>query len=753
MSRFLLVVLFGASLFGGTVPDRFILELGGQPAAAGKSGARSASIRDQHKRLRSAAAQAGAEVVDAFEQLANAVVVRTGSPAALTRLPGVLRVHPVRIYKPLLDRATLLQRVQDAWAAIGGAENAGYGIKIGIIDTGINPSHAAFADDSLPELDGFPKVNATTDLGLTSRKIIVARNYGEGSANDTKGHGTAVAMVAAGSTNTGPYGSITGIAPKAYLGNYKVFPDDMEGAPLDLILRALEDAVSDGMDIVNLSLGSQPAQRPESDFFVQALERAAEAGVLVVVAAGNDGPDLNTIASPATAPNALAIGGAQNDRVYAASVSILETGFAFIGHLGTGPVPGQVIRGTLDDVARLDPTGLACAPFPADTLSGSVALILRGTCTFEEKLNNVQAGGAVAAVVYTHDQPVTTMSVGSASLPAMMVSNADGVALKEEAANGFSVALNFRKSAVAVDSNALWSGSSRGPSASGAIKPDLLGIGHAVSTAAAGSLGVNGYSIENGTSLSSPMVAGAAALLKAARPGLSNEHYRSLLVNSSAMFTGTVQQTGAGLLDLSAALRSTAAAAPVSLSFGVGGSTVDAVQLLRVTNLSSQPDLLTLVPTAAAGLTPYLSANEIWLEAGESREIEVRLQGTQSGQSLGTIDIRGSHSDVVARVPFWYATPSEEAETITLLDVPESARRNTTATVLFRVTDSAGVPVTAQPEVTIREGEGQVQSLDWIDGEFPGVWALTVRLAPLSGLNALQVRSGSRTADFTIVGR
>lgn len=755
MLRFILL-LTSAAVFGATVPDRYILELAGEPSGGIKAG-RLAAIRDQHSKVRAAARQAGAEVLDTLENVANAVVVRSTDPDRLRQIPGVVAVHPVPIYKPLLDRAVLLQKVTDAWAAIGGQANAGRGIKIGIIDTGIQMTHAAFQDNSLPELDGFPKVNQSTDSTLTNRKVVVARNYGSGlgagSANDTKGHGTAVAMVAAGVTNTGPFGAITGIAPKAYLGNYKVFPDDEEGAPLDLVLRALEDAVADGMDIVNLSLGGQPARRSEEDFFVRAVERAISSGVIVVVAAGNEGPDLNTIASPATAPNAISVGSARNDRVFAASVRVDSTQQAFIAALGNGAQPAQPVTGALDDVARLDPTGLACSALDSQSLQGRIALILRGTCTFEEKLNNAQGAGAIGAVIYTNDRPVSSMDVASARLPAMMVANTDGLALKQQIESGIEVTMNFRQTAVGVDPNGVSSLSSRGPSSSGGIKPDLLGVGSNVSTAAAGELSSNGYSVESGTSLSSPMVAGAAALLKAARPGLSSDQYRSLLVNSAADFIGTVQQTGGGLLDMSASLRSTVAASPVSLSFGIGGDTVNAVRTLRVTNLGAQTDTFSLTPVSAMGLTPSLSTTSLTLDAGQSAEVEVRLDGSQSGQSLGTVQIRGTQSDVGTHVPFWYATPSNRTEAITILEAAGSAPRNTSTGVRFRITDASGVPVTEKPEVTAVEGNGRVRSVDSIDSEYPGVWSLSVQLGPVAGINTYRIGSGGHTLDFSITGR
>src|SRR5207245_3358415 len=90
----------------------------------------------------------------------------------------------------------------------------------------------------------------------------------------------------------------------------------------DQILKATDDAAADDIDIINLSLGDDLAPRLSDDLEVQAVERASQAGVIVVVAAGNNGPDLNTISSPATAPSAIAVGATTNDRTFAASVEV-----------------------------------------------------------------------------------------------------------------------------------------------------------------------------------------------------------------------------------------------------------------------------------------------------------------------------------------------------------------------------------------------------------------------------------------------
>ena len=234
------------------VPDRYIVELSTEPVGR--------FVGTHHKRLvqndpeimahriviRSEQARAqreieqhrGGHVLNRLDTVMNALVVNM--PAShenfLRSAPGVRKVYPVTIGHAALDRSLPLQKVPEAWLQIGGMNNAGAGVKIAIIDSGIDASHPAFQDSSLSMPNGFPN----GDLPYPNNKVIVARNYsGESSVTDTFGHGTAVAMVAAGVTNVGPYGPITGVAPKAWLGNYKVIDNQNDAFNVILAPRTL----------------------------------------------------------------------------------------------------------------------------------------------------------------------------------------------------------------------------------------------------------------------------------------------------------------------------------------------------------------------------------------------------------------------------------------------------------------------------------------------------------------------------------
>lgn len=759
---FILVALI--PLWGQVLPGRYILELSEEPVVRGKS--RLAAVRSSQDLTRRALASRRISVMHAVENVASALIVEAPSQAGLAELPGVRQVHPVRLYKQLLDRAVLLQHVTEGWTIAGGMENAGRGVRIGIIDRGIDITHPGFQDPTMTAPEGFPKFVNSVDAENTNGKVIVARSYSRRSsesARDTNGHGTGVAMVAAGGTTTGPMGVITGIAPKAWLGNYKVFADDSTFASTDAILRAIDDAVADGMDVINLSLGSFPAQNPDNDILVRALDRASAAGVIVVVAAGNEGALPATIGSPATAASAIAVGNAYTDRIFASTIQ-LEGQAPYLAIPSSTSGGNAPLSGLLSDVAEFDPSGLACSELPAGRLDGKIAFILRGTCFFEDKLRNAQAAGAIAAIVYTHaDSPqASIMETGSSHLPAVMISNRDGLDLKGRIQQGggtTSARVHFMPAAVGVISSRLGPSSSRGPSVDYNIKPEMLGVGTSVYTAAASSsTGEIRYQASTGTSFSAPMIAGAAAVLKSARPGLTTQQYRSLLINSSGTFSydhavpAPIQHTGSGLLNLFAALKSTITAAPQTINFRSGTADVSQTVPITLANLGAADDTYSLsVDPLNSGLAPVLSDSQLTVPAGGSREIRVSLEGTglASGQYQGFVTVRSTSSDSVARIPYWYGVPSTEVDQILVVEPPESASRSSLQELQIRPSDAAGFPVDTSVTVSVIQGGGSVGQVR-PDRVFPGFQIAEVTVGPQPGTNIFEVHAGGKTLRVII---
>jgi uncharacterized protein (TIGR03437 family) len=443
-------------------------------------------------------------VLGAVDTLSNAVFVATTPDrvAELRSLAGVKGVIPMRTLKPHLNRATSLANAPVAWTALGGQSNAGKGIMVGVIGSGIDQTHAAFQDPSLSMPPGFPKCTANfpADCNYTNSKVIVARSYvrelsagsstdpnlvandsgpDDYSPRDRSGHATAIASVIAGNQITGPAVPFSGMAPKAWLGNYKVenspgMPGggwqgltNSSGAPSweSVYIQALNDAFNDGMDIVNLSSGvlatygpldtgsvcGQPAGIP-CDFLAYNYEKAAQGGMLITVSAGNDGENgydffngidtgYNLISSPATAPSVIAVGATMNSHVMQPTVSLVggpstlqsitaQTSDAYSSFIGATVLP-------VVDAAQAGNDGYACTALSQYALYNAVALIEQGNCDFTTKATNAAAAGALGIIFYMNTagtlSPVEIQD-GNEDIPLygpiVIVGNSDGLNLK-----------------------------------------------------------------------------------------------------------------------------------------------------------------------------------------------------------------------------------------------------------------------------------------------------------------------------------
>src|SRR5579871_250290 len=299
--RFIAFVLCVMPALAQFVPNRYTLLLEDPPVAARfTSRAEMASaaavqyrnqIETRQRAVLAELASRNIRVTGRVSTLINAIFVI--APASrlseLQALPGVAAVRPMRRFQALLNRATNLMHAPAAWAALGGNGNAGKGMKIAIIDTGIDQTHPAFQDSSLAVPTGFPKCTTghPEDCAFTNSKVIVARSYvrqlagftsknpvtqpddtsvapdpktsqpDDYSPRDRVGHGTATASAAAANQNGGVV-SFTGMAPKAYLGNYKIFgsPNVNDSPSDDVMIKAIDDAVSEGMNFPSLSVGA-----------------------------------------------------------------------------------------------------------------------------------------------------------------------------------------------------------------------------------------------------------------------------------------------------------------------------------------------------------------------------------------------------------------------------------------------------------------------------------------------------------------
>ena len=526
---------------------------------------------------------------------------------ALISHPDVSALLPIVEYEltaepaapPVLDVSNDLMGIPAVWEMLGGRENAGRGVKIGILDTGVDFSNPMFHDPTLPPPPGFPR----GDLALATSKVIVAKvirsifdetdarlDPGHRTAQDLVGHGSHVASCAAGATVSleGIPGArpvtLSGVAPKAYIGSYRIFAPR---AFTDNVVAAIEEAVQDGMDILNMSFGPRtpPTTDPSLNAQVIAVNNAARAGVLSVIAAGNKGlsPPFNsaggTIGGAAESSEALTVGASTNlhvsDGIERAALRLEERDLEISGIRGANgaaPFPAQ-LAGPLVDVDRIDgeASGLLCDPLPAGSLRGALALIhgalvliQRGICTFQTKVTNAAQAGAIAAVIYNSpeggDQPFR-MDLQGAPLPALSIAHSDGLKLKAVLAQDFArERLTFARLFIQEPRtfpdvpNLLAYFSSRGPSNDYQIKPDVVTVGTGSYAAVQDDdpRGENrfpssppdigqrplydpsGFAFSQGTSFAAPRAAGAAALLRQLHPDWTPAEIKSALVTTAA---------------------------------------------------------------------------------------------------------------------------------------------------------------------------------------------------------------------------
>ena len=649
------------------------------------------------------------DVLDRRTYLLNRLLVRApvGQIERLREHQEVRAVYPNRELYPLLDSAPFLIGAPALWEAVGGVDQAGQGMKIGIIDSGINQDHPMFKGDGFTAPVGFP----LGDVAFTNDKIIVARTYVEPefglrqqdnqTPEDELGHGSQVAGVAGGRLVTSPLATIQGVAPRAFLGNYKVFgnPTVNPTTTAAAVIAAIEDAVEDGMDVINLSLGG-PARHPDEDPEQMAISLAVEAGVVVVVAAGNAGPDPYSVTSPGTSPDAITVGATSNDRIFASALEItadfsvpmeLER-IAYVP--GTGDVISEVV-GPLPIVSiqTLDETELACESLPAGSLSGRVALIRRGTCLFSTKARNVWDAEASGMVVYNNVEgsAVVMSGLDGTQEPAVMVEQSAGESLRDFLIGGASAQIIFRPvdEIVAFPSQAdlVTEFSGRGPNIDLSIKPDLTAPGENIHTASKDTAPEPQFSLQSsGTSFATPMVSGAAALIRQQHPDWAEvvsagdvaRAVKSALVNTAAkgvLWLGEPARsihTGNGRLDLAEATRVTAALKPVSASFGLVEQDLS-LHLERqfdLTNLDSGLQSFELEwsqtvqnPTVEISLSP----STLTLSSGETGQVTLSADfdpPLTGGIFEGIVRITSMHSETDLSATYWGGVTVEDDSVI-----------------------------------------------------------------------------------------
>ena len=557
-------------------------------AASGLTGvgARSPSARRQLSAIVREQALAESEVAAKIPRarvtahhslLLNAIAIELPAweTSRLARLTSAETIYPSLTYTLLVDRGRAVIGA-DALEATSGATGAG--VKIAIVDDGVDVSHPMFAPAGFAYPAGFPK-GAKAHV---SPKVIVARSFpldGAGTAARqvfdprVSFHGTHVAGTAAGVEATARAGAshprvakIRGVAPGAYVGNYRVFttPTPLGNvATTEQILAAFEAAVADGMNVINFSGGS-PEVNPASDALAAAIANATRAGVTVVVAAGNSGDVLGagSISSPAVADDAIAVGAVTSTRVFHPALSSIDAvvdqlnGIPYATPFGIGlparltrkPVRTRAVesivgeRGTPVRAELCSPRGHPndrASELPARSLRGRVAIVARGICTIASKVERARRAGAVGVILVDNRPGEASAPTVSTSLPLLVVSDADGAGLLDAAAsNGGSLKLRLGRGVAALAperDGVVAAFSSQGPTAfRHQLKPDVSAPGVSILSASNARATGSRFDVLSGTSMAAPHVAGAVALLLELHPTWVPWQLKSALLSTAA---------------------------------------------------------------------------------------------------------------------------------------------------------------------------------------------------------------------------
>ena len=650
-------------------PDtiRVFLTLKREPLAALQEPGRraaTAAVVDRRAQLTADQSSVAAEVerhsgrvLEQYQVLNNALFIEipTDELPALRALPEVAAVQPERHYERSTSTSVPFIGAAHTWVLPGGGFT-GQGIKIAIIDSGIDYTHADFGGPGTGEAfqQNDPK---TIKPGVfPTAKVVggtdfVGDNYdsrGENGQSATpepdpnpldsalSGHGTHVAGIAAGlgvtlpgQTYTGPYTDTLkaadfrigpGVAPAASLYALKIFGSSGASSS-SIIVKALNWAAdpnqdgdtSDHLDVVNLSLGSSFGDDTFPDPEVLAVDRLARLGVVTAIAAGNTGNTAYNMSSPGTSARGITVANSYDDGFELTAIAV-NAPASVAGELGM--VEGSFttslasLGSVTAQVAATDPPDACDSLRNTAQINGKIALIDRGTCFFVDKIRAAQTAGAIGVIMVNNvdGPPIVMGGSGDASdikIPGVMIARADGARLRAQLGAGVSVTLKnglrMRQPELA---NNLNESSSRGPVlGSGSLKPDISAPGTSIQSAHA-SFGMDGVEL-TGTSMSTPHVAGAAALVRQAHPTWSADDIKAALMNTAVGpmhdTTGAAypeSRVGAGQLNVLGAVR-TAVIAKVADDSGRVALSFPAQVISAPTSLPASIEIVNHGNTAA----------------------------------------------------------------------------------------------------------------------------------------------------------
>ena len=530
------------------------------------------------------------QVTEKHSRLWNGVVVKTDKAGLeeVVKASNVKAVFPVlSVATPKNQKSKVLPQMRRAGAMTGVPYAhkelglTGKGMKIGIIDTGIDIDHPAFGGSGVPGSAAFPtsKVVAGYDfVGDRYNSDVNSDAYDPNAVpdsvpNDCHGHGTHVAGIAAGND---PTSNFRGVAPNALLGAYRVFGCD-GSTDTGVMLTAMERASRDGMNVVNMSIGAPYMTWPEYPTAVAA-DALVNSGVVLTVSQGNEG-DHGTFSgsAPAVSPKAIAVGSVDNNGLLLATFTTADgASYTYM------PVDGAAVpptTGSAQLAAYPDGQKTGAVDLPGKPFEGKVALVARGDSTFAEKAAAAQADGAVGVLIYNNEDGVVRASIHpTTDLPVGTISKEQGEKLEGLIAKGAGnnpviTWTDKQESIVDPDTATVVSTfSAWGMTADLKLKPDVLAPGGEITSAYPldKQTAKKGYTELSGTSMAAPHTAGAAALVLESNPSASPDAVKAVLQNtadpvllsypiqrgfpSQARIQEPVQHQGAGLIDIPAAV-------------------------------------------------------------------------------------------------------------------------------------------------------------------------------------------------------
>ncbi|RTE50909.1 S8 family serine peptidase [Actinobaculum sp. 352] len=699
---------------------KWFVELSADPVLAGGS---STTISKQQQTFDRQVSDDEVEIQNSFDQTWNGLTVTATAEGLdeITKASNVTGVYPVLVVERP-DETPDFTASPDMFSArdLTGASVAqnelgltGQGVKIGIIDSGIDYDNTVFGGTGVSGESTFPtpKVVAGYDfVGDSFNSDTSDANYDptpqpDEDPDDCGGHGTHVAGIAAGDDTAS---ELKGVAPDALLGAYRVFGCD-GSTDSDIMLQAMERAAKDGMDVVNMSIGASFQTWPNYPTAVAA-NNMADAGIVVTVSQGNSGErGIFSGGAPSVASKVISVGSVDNTFITLPSFQAADG--QVYGYLSASNAPTAPKSGTFELAVYPDGQKTGAVSIGDDSFTGKAVLVSRGTSTFYDKAAAAQADGAAAVIIYNNQAGTINATVAGdppITIPVVTITQEQGAALEALAAAG-DASITWTDQTTASEDPAggqISSFSSYGLAADLTLKPDVLAPGGNIYSAYpldAPDGDGSGFATLGGTSMAAPHTAGAAALVLQANPAVSPDQVRTVLQNTAnplelADNTGVVEakeaihRQGAGLIDVPdavAAVTSNRGAGVKSLpstitpsKISLGDSDSNEPTTLTITNRSDEEVVYTLsadtTPAGTWGPNRYFfslvgfdpqvtfSADTVTVPAGATRTVEVTIDepthfastatGAQydlpAGAIYGGYVVLSGSDNTVRQVPF-----------------------------------------------------------------------------------------------------